>query len=146
MENFNEALIFMVLIGALFLIFFIIARYTYLIRMEMIKQGIYLDNRSVKNKYLDVGCIAFGLGIGLLIGIPASAAICLGGLLKLAVTGYYVAGKTDEARKEAGELASNDTMLAGASVFAAGAVLSILIVLAKTALDALGWEWFDIAH
>ena len=67
MENFNEALIFIVLIGALFLIFFIIARYTYLIRMEMIKQGIYLDNRSVKNKYLDVGCIAFGLGIGLLV-------------------------------------------------------------------------------
>ena len=66
MKDYNEAIMFTAIIIALLLMVFIIARYTYLIKKEMIKQGIYLQNRAVKYKYLDIGCIVFGLGIGLL--------------------------------------------------------------------------------
>ncbi len=67
MKDYNEAIMFVGIIVALLLVVFIIARYNYLIKKEMIKQGIYLENRTFKYKYLDVGCIVFGLGIGLLI-------------------------------------------------------------------------------
>ena len=67
MENYNEALMFVAIIIALLLIVFIIARYNYLIKREMIQQGIYIQNRNVKYKYLDLGCIVFGLGVGLFI-------------------------------------------------------------------------------
>ncbi|RNC88341.1 MAG: hypothetical protein ED556_03920 [Winogradskyella sp.] len=67
MKNYNEAIVFTAIIVALLLIVFIISRYTYLIKKEMINQGIYLENRTVKYKYLDIGCIVFGLGIGLMV-------------------------------------------------------------------------------
>ena len=67
MKDYNEAIVFTAIILALLLIVFIIARYTYLIKKEMIHQGIYLENRTVKYKYLDIGCIVFGLGIGLIV-------------------------------------------------------------------------------
>ena len=67
MKDFNEAIGFGAIIIGFISVIFIIARYTYLIKKEMIKQGIYLENRTVKYKYLDIGCIVFGLGIGLLV-------------------------------------------------------------------------------
>lgn len=67
MKDYNEAIVFTAIIIALLLIVFIITRYTYLIKKEMIKKGIYLENRTFKYKYLDIGCIVFGLGIGLLV-------------------------------------------------------------------------------
>ncbi|MEO1031152.1 MAG: hypothetical protein AAFX55_07090 [Bacteroidota bacterium] len=67
MKDFNEAIGFAALALGFISVVFIIARYTYLIKKEMIKQGIYLENRAVKYKYLDIGCIVFGLGIGLLV-------------------------------------------------------------------------------
>ena len=33
----------------------------------MIEEGIYIENKTSKFKYLDIGCIVFGLGIGLLV-------------------------------------------------------------------------------
>ena len=88
----------------------------------------------------------FGIGIGMLIGMPGSAAILMGGLIKWAVTLFYRWGKKDEALNQAVRQAGNDTMLAGSSVFAAGAVVSIVLLLLKTALDAVGYPLFDIAH
>lgn len=67
MNDINEAIGFAAIVLGFISIIFIIVRYTYLIKKEMIKQGIYLENRSVKHKYLDIGCIVFGLGIGLLV-------------------------------------------------------------------------------
>ncbi len=67
MKDFNEAIAFSVIVLGLLSVVFIIARYNYLIKKEMINQGIYLENRTVKYKYLDIGCIVFGLGIGLLV-------------------------------------------------------------------------------
>ncbi len=88
----------------------------------------------------------FGVGIGMLIGMEGSAAIFLGGFLRWVVIARYTRGKRGEELADASESASNDTMLAGASVFAAGAVLSILLVLVVTAFDQFGWHPFWIAH
>lgn len=89
----------------------------------------------------------FGVGIGMLVGIPTSAGIFLGGLIKWIVTLCYTAGKAPgEARDAALEGAGNDTMLAGASVFAVGAILSILLVLVTMAMENLELDWFYLAH
>lgn len=88
----------------------------------------------------------FGVGIGLLIGVPGSAAIFLGGVIKWVTTLVYRSGKTGTDLEDANQAATNDTMLAGASVFAAGAVVSIAVVLVKTVLDTMGIDLFDIAH
>ena len=88
----------------------------------------------------------FGFGIGMLVGVPASAAIFLGGVIKWALTIYYRRGKSSDELDKADRQASDDTMLAGASVFAAGAVVSIALVLLKTLCDGVGVHFFDIAH
>lgn len=87
----------------------------------------------------------FGIGIGLLLGVPASAAIFLGGIIKGVATMFYTLGKAGEEKQAATTQAGNDTMLAGASIFAAGAVLSILLILVTTLLKILDAEFFYIA-
>ncbi|MBG6129564.1 uncharacterized membrane protein YidH (DUF202 family) [Aquimarina sp. EL_43] len=67
MNNLNEFLGFITIIIAAILLVFIIARYNYLIKKAMIEKGMYLDQKTNKFKYLDIGCIVFGLGIGLLV-------------------------------------------------------------------------------
>ncbi len=57
----------LVLVGALVSIVFIIAKYNYLIRKAMIEKGVYIERVTNKYRYLDIGCIVFGLGIGLLV-------------------------------------------------------------------------------
>ena len=86
----------------------------------------------------------FGIGIGMLVGVEASAAIFAGGLIKLVVSKVYTAGATDETRAERAEEAGNDTMLAGASVFAAGAVVSIVWVVLSEVFKLADAEWFSI--
>ncbi len=82
----------------------------------------------------------FGVGIGLLVGPEASAAILIGGLIRIAVSKVYEIRATDEeSLAVAKEDASNDTMLAGASIFAAAAIISILLILATTFMDAVNW-------
>ena len=87
----------------------------------------------------------FGAGIGMLLPVEASMAIFLGGMIKVAATWFYTRGKSGEALIEAKDNAGNDTMLAGASVFAAAAILSILLVLLVTIFDALELDLFHIA-
>ena len=67
MKNLNELLGFGVIIIAILLIVFIITRYTYLVKKMMIEKGVYLEQKANKFKYLDIGCIVFGLGIGLFV-------------------------------------------------------------------------------
>ncbi len=88
----------------------------------------------------------FGVGIGMLVGAEASAAIFAGGVIKVVASVLATRGKTGEERAAAEVASGNDTMLAGASVFAAAAVISVVLVLLKTALDAFGIELFDFAH
>ncbi len=67
MKELNEILVFGIMGLAIILIVFIIARYTYLTKKAMIEKGMYLEQGVNKFKYLDIGCIVFGLGIGLLV-------------------------------------------------------------------------------
>ena len=87
----------------------------------------------------------FGIGIGLLLGVPASAAIFVGGMLKWIVARTYTANKSGEAHQEAVTNAGNDTMLVGASIFAAAAVMSIVLVLVTTLLAVMKLDWFYMA-
>lgn len=87
----------------------------------------------------------FGIGIGMLVGVPTSAGIFVGGLIKGVASWFYTRGKSGEARTEAAHEAGNDTMLAGASVFAAAAILSILLIVVVEALAYFGWHPFYIA-
>ena len=87
----------------------------------------------------------FGIGIGMLVGVETSMGIFLGGLLKWLVTLWYKRGKSGPEAKEARQHASNDTMLAGASIFAAAAVLSIVLIVVVQILSANGIDWFRIA-
>ncbi|MFT4543087.1 MAG: putative oligopeptide transporter (OPT) family protein [Planctomycetota bacterium] len=88
----------------------------------------------------------FGAGIGMLVGVEASAAIFVGGLIKSFVVGGYTNGKSGAEKAKAADDGGNDTMLAGASVFAAGAILSIVLVLLTTIFDVLDMDVFHIGH
>ena len=57
----------LVLVLCIITIVFIIAKYNYLIKKAMIDKGVYMQRVNSKYKYLDLGCIVFGLGIGLLV-------------------------------------------------------------------------------
>jgi hypothetical protein len=104
----------------------------------------YLDKTNATAVHaalaLDESAMAFDM-----LGTEASAAIFAGGVLKLLATWAYTRGKQGEARAAAQVEAGNDTMLAGSSVFAAAAVVSILVVLVVKLLDTVDLHPFYIA-
>ena len=67
MENYQDAIGGLVLMTGLVVIVFIIAKYTYLVKRAMIEKGLVPPASSTGIRYLDIGCIAGGLGAGLLI-------------------------------------------------------------------------------
>ncbi|GAA0721140.1 DUF6249 domain-containing protein [Aquimarina litoralis] len=100
MKDLNEVFVFITMIVAIVVIVFIIARYTYLVKKILIEKGVYQEHRNNKLKYLDLGCIVFGLGIGLLIssvfttfGLSEDATDLLvwGTILVFGATGLVVA-------------------------------------------------------
>ncbi|MBW1296462.1 DUF6249 domain-containing protein [Aquimarina litoralis] len=100
MKDINEVFVFITMILAIVLVVFIIARYTYLIKKALIEKGVYQDQKNNKLKYLDLGCIVFGLGMGLLIssifttfGLSEDATDLLvwGTILVFGATGLIVA-------------------------------------------------------
>ncbi|MEM6719749.1 MAG: DUF6249 domain-containing protein [Bacteroidota bacterium] len=48
-------------------IIFILARYNYLIKKAMIERGLTESLEQTKTRYIDLGCLVLGLGIGMLI-------------------------------------------------------------------------------
>ncbi|MFT7462111.1 MAG: putative oligopeptide transporter (OPT) family protein [Pseudohongiellaceae bacterium] len=88
----------------------------------------------------------FGIGIGMLVGVPTSAGIFVGGLIKGVASWGYTRGKSGTARDDAASHAGNDTMLAGASVFAAAAILSILLIVVIEGLAYFGLHPFYMAQ
>lgn len=66
MENYQEALVALFLFTGLVVVVFIIAKYNYLIKKAMIEKGLTPERSNRNFKYLDVGCIVIGLGLGLL--------------------------------------------------------------------------------
>ncbi len=89
----------------------------------------------------------FGIGIGMLLPVDNSVAIFAGGLIHWIVLKLLVKGDTAEARAKSGEGVRNDLMLGGSAVFAAAAVVSILLVILVTVFDqAFDWRPFFIAE
>jgi len=86
----------------------------------------------------------FGIGIGMLLGVGPCAAIFAGGLLKSVVTWWYTKGTSGDDKATALDAAGNDTMLVGASVFAAAAVMSVILIFGQTALEAMGFQFYWI--
>ncbi|WP_282079094.1 DUF6249 domain-containing protein [Aquimarina algiphila] len=66
MENLGEALGGLIIVIGLVVMVFIVAKYNYLIKKAMIEKGLVPEQSQSKFKYIDIGCIVFGLGIGLL--------------------------------------------------------------------------------
>jgi uncharacterized oligopeptide transporter (OPT) family protein len=85
----------------------------------------------------------FGIGIGMLLPFSSCAAIFVGGMIKWAVSVAYRKGKKGDEREDAGQRAGNDTLLIGASIFAAAAVVSVLLIILTT---LLGWSGLDLFH
>ena len=65
--NLTETLGGLLLVAAAITIVYIIAKYNYLIKKAMIEKGVYIERVNNKYRYLDLGCIVFGLGVGLLV-------------------------------------------------------------------------------
>jgi uncharacterized oligopeptide transporter (OPT) family protein len=88
----------------------------------------------------------FGMGIGLLLPIEMSAAVFVGGMIKLVVTESYKRRERDRnTRALAAGRAGNDTMLVGSAIFAASAIVSVLLVLVTELMSALDIGWFYMA-
>lgn len=67
MENLAEGLAIVSILCGTVLIVFIVARYTYLVKKTMIEKGLTTLQPNLKLKYLDIGCIVIGLGVGIMI-------------------------------------------------------------------------------
>jgi len=88
----------------------------------------------------------FGIGIGLLLTLDIAMAMFLGGAIKGIATYLYTMDRSGEERDAARRRAGDDTMVVGASIFAAAAVLSIGLVLLDTGFDFLDWRPWHLAH
>lgn len=53
--------------GGFILVVYIIAKYNYLIKKAMIEKGSTNDSSTTKLRYIDLGCIVLGLGLGLIV-------------------------------------------------------------------------------
>ncbi len=67
MESTQDLLMGLAMLTGIVTIVFIIARYTYMIKKAMIDKGLPLKPSNAKLKYLDIGSIVIGLGIGLMV-------------------------------------------------------------------------------
>ena len=67
MEKIDEIFSLLILALGIILVVFILAKYNYMIKKAMIDNG--LTTTPIKNsgKYIDMGCIVIGLGIGFLV-------------------------------------------------------------------------------
>ena len=67
MNDLNEIFNVLVAVVSIVSVVYIIARYNYLIKKTMIENGVYLERKNNRLKYLEIACIAFGVGIGLFV-------------------------------------------------------------------------------
>ncbi|NDV16022.1 hypothetical protein GO009_08295 [Muricauda sp. TY007] len=66
MENIQDALGALLLMGGIVAVVFIVVRYTYLLKKAMIEKGLKPSQTGNKMQYVDIGCIVLGLGVGLI--------------------------------------------------------------------------------
>lgn len=67
MESTKDLLMGLGMLTGIVTIVFIIARYSYLIKKAMIDKGLSPKPSTTKPKYLDIGSIVIGLGVGLMV-------------------------------------------------------------------------------
>lgn len=67
MENLNTILSALIAVSGIVVIIFILAKYSYQIKKAMIEKGLTTAQPNSKVKYIDIGCVVIGLGIGLLV-------------------------------------------------------------------------------
>ncbi len=68
MEKLDEVFIMLILAIGMGVVVFILAKYNYLIKKAMIEKGLIANQlTNQKLKYLDVGCIIVGLGLGFIV-------------------------------------------------------------------------------
>ncbi|WP_298513706.1 DUF6249 domain-containing protein [uncultured Kordia sp.] len=67
MESTGDILVMTSFVIGIVLIVFILARYNYLIKKAMIERGLTQGLSDAKTRYIDVGCLVLGLGIGMLV-------------------------------------------------------------------------------
>lgn len=65
MEKLNETLGGLIIVAGAIAIVYIVARYNYLIKKAAYEKGIELPAGNNKLRYLDLGCILLGVGVGL---------------------------------------------------------------------------------
>jgi uncharacterized iron-regulated membrane protein len=65
MNSLYEALTMFGLFGAVVIVIFILAKYTYLTRKALAEHGAGSGRASNRIRYLELGCIVLGLGVGL---------------------------------------------------------------------------------
>jgi uncharacterized oligopeptide transporter (OPT) family protein len=88
----------------------------------------------------------FGIGIGMLLSLDVAMAMFLGGVIKAVALWVYARGKSGDELAEAKRRGGDDTMVVGASVFAAAAVLSIGLVVLDIVFGYVGWQPWYLAH
>ncbi|MCB0629862.1 MAG: hypothetical protein R2824_28340 [Saprospiraceae bacterium] len=66
MSSMYEVLTMLALFAAVVIVIYILARYTYLTKKIMAENGAYAPGATFERfRYLEIGCIIFGLGVGL---------------------------------------------------------------------------------
>lgn len=67
MEGLSTLLSVLIAVVGLVVIVFIIAKYSYQVKKAMIEKGLAMPQEATRIKYIDMGCVLGGLGVGLLI-------------------------------------------------------------------------------
>jgi uncharacterized oligopeptide transporter (OPT) family protein len=102
----------------------------------------FLENMPATRRWVPS---LFGIGIGMLLGIGYCVAIFIGGMIKWAVMQARMSGKEGEAKEEARDESNNDTLLIGAAVFAAAALISVFVVVTTKILEVTGLDLLYLA-
>lgn len=102
----------------------------------------FLENLPATRRWIPS---LFGIGIGMLLGIAFCTAIFLGGMIKWVVMQGQMKGKTGKERESARTESNNDTLLIGAAVFAAAALVSVFVIIFTKLLEVGGLDFVFLA-
>ena len=114
-----------------------------IIAISVIGCGVtFLENLPATKKWVPS---LFGIGIGMLLGVSTCAAIFVGGLVKWLIMSLASRDKTGAERDKAKNEANNDTLLIGAAIFAAAALMSVILIVLIKVLEVSGLDFLYLA-
>lgn len=102
----------------------------------------FLENLPATKRWIPS---LFGIGIGMLLGVTTCAAIFVGGLIKWLIMHLAARGKTGEDKAKAANEANNDTLLIGAAIFAAAALMSVILIVLTKLFELGGLDFLYLA-